>query len=33
MIKEWAGLHKEELEADWQLAQAMQPLVPIDPLP
>jgi hypothetical protein len=33
LVKEWAELHKQELEADWDLAQAMQPLVPIDPLP
>jgi hypothetical protein len=26
-------LHPKELAADWELAQALEPLVPIDPLP
>ncbi|MGO9975564.1 MAG: hypothetical protein ACLP01_22750 [Solirubrobacteraceae bacterium] len=31
--REWAALHGEELAANWELAQALEPLVPIDPLP
>jgi len=33
MVQEWAGLHRAELEANWQLAVAEQPLDSIDPLP
>jgi hypothetical protein len=33
LVRDWAELHAEELQADWDLAQALQPLVPIDPLP
>jgi hypothetical protein len=33
LVREWASLHAEELEHDWQLAQALEPLVAIDPLP
>jgi len=32
LIQEWAELHREELNADWQLAQEHQPLIPILPL-
>ncbi|OLE52627.1 MAG: transcriptional regulator [Acidobacteria bacterium 13_1_20CM_3_53_8] len=32
MIKEWAELHREELNQDWELARQSQPLNRIDPL-
>jgi hypothetical protein len=33
MVTEWAGLHRRELEADWERAAAELPLVSIEPLP
>lgn len=33
LVREWARLHEAELRSDWQRAQALEPLVPIDPLP
>ncbi|HWE34151.1 MAG TPA: DUF4160 domain-containing protein [Solirubrobacteraceae bacterium] len=33
LVREWAGLHADELAQDWELAQALEPLVEIDPLP
>jgi hypothetical protein len=33
LVEEWARLHQNELEHNWTLAQALQPLDPIDPLP
>ena len=33
LVREWARLHADELERDWELAQALEPLVAIDPLP
>jgi len=33
IVTDWAKLHTAELQADWDLAQALAPLVPIDPLP
>jgi hypothetical protein len=33
LVTDWAELHTAELQADWDLAQALEPLVPIDPLP
>lgn len=33
LVREWAHLHPEELTDNWRLAQALEPLVPIDPLP
>lgn len=32
MVKEWAGLHREELKQDWEAARRGQPLKRIDPL-
>ena len=32
LVLEWANLHRDELRADWELAQRHQPLNPIDPL-
>jgi hypothetical protein len=32
LVKEWARLHKRELEQDWLRARENQPLQPIDPL-
>ena len=33
LVREWARLHLDELDRDWELAQALEPLVAIDPLP
>jgi hypothetical protein len=33
LVRQWARLHPEELTDNWTLAQALEPLVPIDPLP
>lgn len=33
LVREWAQLHPDELAANWTLAQELEPLVPIDPLP
>jgi hypothetical protein len=33
MVRDWAELHADELQTDWARAQALEPLVPIDPLP
>jgi hypothetical protein len=32
LINEWVGLHRDELMANWERAQALQPLLPIEPL-
>jgi len=32
LVREWIGLHGDELMANWHRAQAMEPLVAIDPL-
>ena len=32
LVREWARLHPEELAENWALAQALEPLVRIDPL-
>jgi hypothetical protein len=33
IVREWAALHTDELSDNWERAQALEPLVPIDPLP
>jgi hypothetical protein len=33
LVREWARLHRRELEADGALAERMQALEPIEPLP
>jgi len=33
LVREWAALHRAELGDDWRLAQGLQPLRPIEPLP
>lgn len=33
LVQEWVERHRTELVADWELAQMLEPLVPIDPLP
>ena len=33
LVLEWAELHGPELQANWELAQALEPLVAIEPLP
>lgn len=32
LVKEWADLHRDELLANWERAQALDSLVPIEPL-
>ena len=32
LVREWTLLHRDELEANWRLREAMQPLVRIAPL-
>lgn len=32
LVREWAFMHRAELERNWELARARQPLAPIDPL-
>jgi hypothetical protein len=32
LVRDWAQLHPDELAANWQLAQALEPLVSIEPL-
>jgi len=32
LVREWGRLHPDELAENWALAQALEPLVPIDPL-
>ena len=32
-VREWAELHQLDLDDNWNRAQALEPLVPIDPLP
>jgi hypothetical protein len=29
---EWAGIHKNELQIDWELAKNQKPPIPIEPL-
>jgi hypothetical protein len=33
LVREWAALHTDELLDNWERAQALEPLVPIHPLP
>ncbi|MBI3319569.1 MAG: DUF4160 domain-containing protein [Candidatus Omnitrophica bacterium] len=33
LVIEWATLHRDELQADWSKAKALEPLDKIDPLP
>jgi hypothetical protein len=33
LVQEWARLHQAELDNNWDLAQRLEALVPIDPLP
>lgn len=33
LVREWAELHRDELEANWEKARAHEPLATIDPLP
>ncbi len=33
LVLDWALMHQAELQTDWVLAQALKPLVAIDPLP
>jgi len=33
LVQEWARLHQTELAENWDLAQRLEALVPIDPLP
>jgi hypothetical protein len=31
-VRDWAMLHPDELAANWELAQALEPLAPIEPM-
>ena len=33
MVEDWVARHRAELQADWDLAVASQPLIPVPPLP
>jgi hypothetical protein len=33
LVQEWTRLHQTELATNWDLAQRLEALVPIDPLP
>ena len=33
LVAEWASLHQDELQADWDRAKALEPLAKIAPLP
>lgn len=33
LVREWAEAHPDELAHNWERAQALEPLVPIEPLP
>jgi hypothetical protein len=33
LVREWAELHRDELEANWHAARARTPLASIEPLP
>jgi len=33
LVREWAGLHREELEENWRRAEKLRPLARIEPLP
>ena len=32
LVREWARAHEDELADNWERAQALEPLVPIEPL-
>ena len=32
LVREWAALHRAQLVENWELAQALEPLVSIEPL-
>jgi hypothetical protein len=33
LVREWAALHRAELEANWERAERMEQVEPIEPLP
>ena len=33
LVREWTDLHRSELETNWERAEQMRPLEPIEPLP
>ena len=33
LVREWTVLRRSELEENWRLAERMEPLVPVEPLP
>lgn len=33
LVRQWQGMHRDELIANWHRARTKQPLEPIDPLP
>jgi len=32
MVREWLALHREEVQANWELSKQRKPLNPIEPL-
>ena len=32
LVMEWASLHREELQVDWDLARKQEPLIKVEPL-
>jgi len=33
LVRQWARLHMDELAENWERAQQLEPLVPVEPLP
>ena len=33
LVRQWARLHADELSENWERAQQLEPLVPVEPLP
>ncbi len=33
LVRQWARLHTDELAENWERAQQLEPLVPVEPLP
>ena len=33
LVREWTSMHREDLNANWELARDREPLVDIEPLP
>jgi hypothetical protein len=33
LVRQWARLHPDELSENWERAQELEPLLPVEPLP